>query len=558
MARTRQTKLPVDGSWRMVEEGENDSFDTSIIQDPFEDDFQSSGQTQFSSSSQGIGSQDSIRDFANMADEDQVILRAPFQPSFISSRHASADKEHTPVPEFFMPTPEIASARNSSGQSSRTIRPEDAQVRKRVIRPDSTGIRFSYPGQGSSGKRRGQVPGDASQMPTVAQRFGNTALECAYGMFAWTSSVLGLVFRLMKYPIAIILAAYLGLGLVIMIKNMMTQSITASLSPICRVPGVSTVLPLCSSAIDSAHVEFQELMSTQDKFEKVLEDSAQGVSLPMDMKRSEASVRDLRTMVKYSDLPSRDELVFEFDGYVDTVRQVSSDLQSFNTHVGSAVDNVISINRWTSRYIDSVAASRESHSGLIAKVFWPFQPAVFNEQLVVDKYIEHTALVSDKIASLILEAQMTLGLLKRAEDHLAMIHENVVRSDKEVSDKRSEVLWDLWTLVGANNGRLHNLKAQLSLLRQVESQRTSAVSQLTNLILDLGDIQTKLSDLRDRVAAPELLQDRTSIPLIVHIETINAGVERLETARSRIRAEENERLQAALARAREDDRLIEG
>ena len=48
------------------------------------------------------------------------------------------------------------------------------------------------------------------------------------------------------------------------------------------------------------------------------------------------------------------------------------------------------------------------------------------------------------------------------------------------------------------------------------------------------------------------------IPLSVHIETINAGVERLETARSRIRAEENERLQQALVRARGETRMIEG
>lgn len=325
-------------------------------------------------------------------------------------------------------------------------------------------------------------------------------------------------------------------------------------------------LPFCPKLapepVNRAQVEFDGLMSAQSDFEKVLEDSAAGVSLPMEMKQSEASVRDLRTMVKFSDLPNRIELVGEFDQYIDTIRQVADDLQIFNTHVGSAVDSVISINRWTSRFIDSVAASREANDNLVSRwggwLFSPFQPVIFDERFLLDKYVEHTALVSDKIAGLILEAQAALGQLRRAENHLQQINEHVVASSNAARAEKSEILWTLWTLVGSNNRRLHNLSAQLGLLRQIEAQRGTAVAQLVGLVHDLGDIQAKLSDLRDRVAAPELLADRADIPLIVHIETINAGVERLEAARGRIRAEEDERLQQALVRARGENRLIEG
>lgn len=315
-------------------------------------------------------------------------------------------------------------------------------------------------------------------------------------------------------------------------------------------------------------------MSAQSDFEKVLEDSAAGVSLPMEMKRSEASVRDLRTMVKYSELPNRGELVDEFDQYIETIRQVADDLQIFNTHVGSAVDNVISINRWTSRFIDSVAANREANDNLLSRsvgwLFAPFQPVVFDEQFLLDKYIEHTALVSDKIAALILEAQAALRQLRLAESHLQLINEHVVAGGNAARAERTEIagtgLWTLWTLVGGNNARLHNLGARLDLLGRIEKQRGEAVDRLVALVHDLGDIQSKLSDLRDRVAAPELLAASSAgrsnhpahIPLSVHIETINAGVERLETARSRIRAEENERLQQALVRARGETRMIEG
>ncbi len=143
MARTRRSNIPVDGSWRMVEEGENDSFDTTLVQDAFEDNFiMSSGQSQLTSSSQDLASQESIRDFADRADEDQIILRAPFQPSLASTRHASIDKERTPIPEFFMPTLAVStSPRRSSAHSSSTIRPlanGSPQVRRRALRREST------------------------------------------------------------------------------------------------------------------------------------------------------------------------------------------------------------------------------------------------------------------------------------------------------------------------------------------------------------------------------------------------------------------------------------
>ncbi|KAI1338358.1 hypothetical protein F5Y15DRAFT_126591 [Xylariaceae sp. FL0016] len=574
MARTRQTRIPVESSWRMVEEGENDSFDTSIVYDAFDDEFISSGQSQLSSNStQPFASQDSIRDFANQADEDQVILRAPFQPSLSSTRQASADKERTPVPEFFMPTIDVDSPRHGSGRSSRTIQPpsyESQPTRRRAFRQDSL--------DGSPRKRKpplstrpsGHTFTDPSSSPSPYQRFSSTFPEVMFNSAAWIVSIVGMALRYAKFPLAIVLALYMCIGAGMIAKNMITDSIATSLSPLCRLPLVdfpfcpAPSMPMTGSQDSTQPVEFDELMNVQSQFEKVLEDSASGVSLPMEMKRTEASVRDLRTMVKYSDIPARDELVYEMEGYIETVRITASDLQAFNTHVGSAVDNVISINRWTSRYIDTIAANREANDNLLSKtlewLFSPFQPAVFDERILLDKYVEHTALVSDKIGHLILEAQNTLRLLGQAENHLDLIKEITVREGKAAKSARSDVFWDIWTLLGANNARLHNLRAQLSLLHQVEHQRSTAQEQVMGLLHDLGDIQTKLGDLRERVAAPELLQDKTSIPLSVHIETINAGVERLESARSRIRAEENERLQRAMAmaREREEDRLIEG
>ncbi|KAI1647635.1 uncharacterized protein F4817DRAFT_336407 [Daldinia loculata] len=571
MARTRRSNLSVEDSWRMVDGGENDSFDTTIIQDPFEGDpiifssqSQPSQQSQLTSSSQAqsVASQDSIRDFANNADEDRVILRAPFQPSLASTRHTSMDKDRTPVPEFFMPTVEVNSEQGSSRRSSRSTNPimnESRFVKRRGNRRDS-----------DSTARQSQYQQDElPPRPSLAERFTSSVPGFLFDLASWNIGILRMALRFAQWPLAILLAIYLIIGAFIMAKDMIISSVSAPLAPICWIPGVSLVnLPFCpkdsrSGVRDgSSVVEFDELMNVQAQFEKVLEESAQGVSLPMDMKRSEASVRDLRTMVKYSELPTRAELVHEFDTYIDIVRTSANDLQMFNTHVGGAVDSIISINRWTTRYIDSIAMNREAHNNILSRfsdwIFSPFQVSVFDERALLEKYIEHTALVSDKIANLIVEAQAILRLLGEAENSLQLINEHVVRTSNVMKEKHNEVFWNIWTLVGANTRRLHNIRVQLGLLQQVNTQRNSAVQRLDSLVHDLYDIQTKLGDLRDRVAAPELLADSTTIPLAVHIETINAGVERLETARSRIRAEENERLRQALQRSREDDHLIDG
>lgn len=556
-------------------EGENDSFDTTIIRDSFEEDFIiSSGQSQLSSlpsqpsqEQASQASQDSIRDFAENADDDQVILRAPFQPSLSSVRHASVDKERTPVPEFFMPTVGVSSPRHSSTRSSRTIRHvsnDPSQVRRRAPRRESTDeSSHDYFTSTKSAQRKGHAPDVASLRPTVYERFTSSVPDFIFDCLAWILSVAGMALRFSKWPLAILLALYVVIGMAAVGKDVITQSITASLQPICRMPGVSLLnLKLCPDApldlglkSDARPLEFDELMNAQAQFEQVLEASAQSISLPMEMTQSESSVRDLRTVVRYSDLPGREELIYEFDGYIELHRQIINDLQSFNTHIGGAVDSVVGMNRWTSRYIDSVATRREAQDSLLSRglkwVLAPIQPVAFDEDGILEKYIEHSAFVVEKIEYLIQEAQAILRLLSHADEYLERIHEYVVRNDNAVKKERGDVLSELWTLLGMNNNRLRNLSAKLALLRRVDGQRKSAVVQLWSLVNDLGDIRTKVSDLRDRVAAPGLLADTTSIPLSVHIETINAGVERLEAARSRIRIQENERIQETFARGKE-------
>ncbi|KAF4125020.1 hypothetical protein GMORB2_3859 [Geosmithia morbida] len=574
----------VSGSWRMVE-GDNESFDTSVVPAPQDDDddhaadegphqgaFEPSTHQSFSGArhlpahdssssrygsqdsddkSKAISSQDSIRDFSRHQDDPENILRSPFRPSM-------PGVEKSDGPELRMP---ILGSDGRGGDS----------VRRNPRRRCTTKTESSTAGA-SGGRASSRTRGHRHRSPDLNSqpRFEVLGLAPAalMNLLLWAANVARLALVYAQMPVAILLAVWITLGSLIMVENMVKQSIKTSMSPLCLLPGAVSVLhlPFCPSSDphqppaddEPRMVEFDDLMGVQGKLEQVLETSADGVSLPYEMKRSETAIRDLRTLVRASNLQSREELVQEFGSYIDVSRRAAADLQRFNTHCGATVDSVIAINRWTLRYLDTLAPANDPVStdlGFMTRwsnwVWSPFLPEnpYYNDFMILNKYVEHAAHVSDRITTLILEAQTVLALLSRAEDHLGLIHELSSRDASAVADRREDTLSLLWSMVGGNRARLHNLSQQMALLRRVSIQRSDAMRRVQSLILELEAIQAGLEDLRDRVAAPELtLYAFNTMPLSVHIETIDRGIQRLEDARARITAAETDRVRDALSR----------
>lgn len=129
---------------------------------------------------------------------------------------------------------------------------------------------------------------------------------------SWAWDVAGGAFRTIKTPISVIVGIYLLLAIGTLCTNLLRTSIYQSLSPICRIPGAKMLdLPFCpgkahwNNATGPPPAEFSELMKVQAKFEGLLQNSAERVSLPLEMKKSETSIRDLRQLVKFSRIPSR-------------------------------------------------------------------------------------------------------------------------------------------------------------------------------------------------------------------------------------------------------------
>ena len=220
----------------------------------------------------------------------------------------------SPEPELIMPSLDANSIDGSwADTSGANVRPSRGS--RATDRPRETRARRSrYTESSSSPEIPAPVKRPKKSTPWSPKEGEDTlqaVVDQLEAMLFWSLDILGRALRLLKTPISYLLAIWMLLGLGIIARNLITTSIYASLSPICRIPGTSLLnLPFCtggsgSGPEDIPPVEFDQLMTVQSKFEEVLEESAGSVSLPMDMKRGEASIRDLRQLVKYSQIHSK-------------------------------------------------------------------------------------------------------------------------------------------------------------------------------------------------------------------------------------------------------------
>lgn len=228
----------------------------------------------------------------------------------------------SPEPELIMPSPslELDSMDGSWAEASRNSKFIGARSSGK---PPEARRRSGRVSNGSPEKRvrtKAKTTVPSGTAPQSTYQDDSNGIQDSLEVFvshitiilAWLLEVLGGALKVLKTPLSYALAIWLLFGLAVLLRNFVTTSIYASLSPICRIPGASILnLPFCPIYnVDTSHgpppqVEFDQLMAVQSKFEEVMEDSAGSASLPLDMKRGEASIRDLRQLVRYSQLHAK-------------------------------------------------------------------------------------------------------------------------------------------------------------------------------------------------------------------------------------------------------------
>jgi hypothetical protein len=259
------------------------------------------------------GDDESIGSSPKDKDEDYVPRKAT------PPRRTTRGSNRSPEPELVIPSVDFESMDGSwADTTSRSSRLRESRT------PDREGRRRNVRTSNGSPIKRARtkpykavspVPAPASKQhikSTDARDIFELAVEHIGIMLAWLLDIIVGAINVLKRPLSYLLAVWLLFGLLVIGRNLLTNSIYASLSPVCRIPGASFLnLPFCpvyrvdNRNGDPPNVQFNDLMNVQAKFEEVLEESAGGVSLPLDMKRGEASIRDLRQLVRYSHLQSK-------------------------------------------------------------------------------------------------------------------------------------------------------------------------------------------------------------------------------------------------------------
>lgn len=485
-------------------------------------------------------------------------------------------------PELVMPTsPDAAAARRDSKQraatphmrmNQRSMTSDAGQIRK-AQRSATPRMRLSERSMTSDAGRMRSSRLKEQQDADYDSDEEQSGIQ--YGSLAWknvlrpllqyASGVVGILMQNLKPVFALALLAYLLFAALTFGAGFLNNSINHALSPICRLPftGSLPFCPLPDRPEFKGTAEFDKLVQAQDAFQDVLASASTGVNLPLDMKRSEASVRDLKHVVQYSSLPSRNELVFEFTGFIDTARQASQDLSKFNSRIGRAVDHILSTNRWTLSVIDGVSAT-EASRGSISKfisnnldIFAPFRPQSLSREPLMDQYLRHTGAVEEQIQSLIEEALALRDILENLDGRLDVINGIATRDDHKLAASKEELFATLWSKLGGNRADKQKLEKQITLLRSVDTYRRTAWAHVTTTIVKLQAIQHSLEDLRERVSMPEIVGDK--LPLEVHIESINLGIERLEHQRDAGRRLEAENYARVISKGEASERkMLEG
>jgi hypothetical protein len=348
-------------------------------------------------------------------------------------------------------------------------------------------------------------------------------------------------------------------------SGVLQNYIHTALAPVCFIPGSSYILPFCSTAsttpsYDGQYPDFEELTKVQSTFEEVLEANKDSYALPATLKKGEMALRDLRSTVKYSRLPSRSELEVELSSFIETASEASDHLAKYNAKIGYTMDQVISTNRWTLNTLEGIAA-REVGTGSISRALSyinPFSalqiaPGSLDE-LIFDQYVLHVGKMKEDIERLIQRSIALLHLLNNLENRLDVIAEIAVRDDLIVNRDRDELLSLLWTKLGGNRSSKKAYAESLGLLRQVQDYRKSAMQHVSATLLKLQAIAAELENLREGVAAPEVV-GYGNVPLQYHIEIVEKSIDRLKNSRGEALAIEMDTMKKGLSEDQSGGRL---
>ena len=472
--------------------------------------------------------------------------QSPLSKSVAVESLRSADPERTPRPSkqpltqseqtgpaFIMPKLD-SSMHSTNGSPSRR-----SQARSKNVRNKTPHLRTSDRSATSYTPISTQpksASAERQQSPTIVHYLGLFYDSFLYPVGRYFIGVFGHAMGNLQPFFGLALAVGVLVFSIQWAVGSLGSGLTAALSPVCIIPGSSYVIPFCATRFyDDPRVDFEGLLDAQSGLEEILDASKDTSTLPSTIKDSEIAIRDLRTLVRHSRLPSRHQLDLEFENFVLTANEASMDLSRYNSRIGATMDRIIATNTWTMAVLSGISEQEASYGALdhvYGALTRPFiAPPPTLQQRVFDQYLLHVTKNKEEITKLIETAVALLAVLQNLDERLDTIYQIATNDDMTITKNQEELLAQLWTKLGGNNAKVKAHNKQLHLLRNISAYRKKALMHVSETLMKLREIQAELENLRENVAAPEVLGWRDELPMAYHLDLIEKGVERLKRAR---------------------------
>ncbi|KAK0446284.1 hypothetical protein EV421DRAFT_1793523 [Armillaria borealis] len=342
--------------------------------------------------------------------------------------------------------------------------------------------------------------------------------------------------RFLKRPLSFLIF----LWVLAFLFGKISGALQAAFQPFCFIPGIShSSLCVSQSSHDTRgpqQADFSALMEVQgDAFEQLLDGSVEGSMLSLDLRKAQMATSNLATLVRVSQLKSRERLNSVLADFIGTAKETAIGLQRFSSHVQYTVDRIVATNDYAMNTIEG-ARAKNTHYSLQSLIPWSSSPS--SDEIILKTFSESMDMLSQMTEILVLKAQVQLKNLEDLEGNLIIINDLVALEDKEITADKDQLLAELWTILGGNRHLLKEHDYKLNLLKNVGEYREKALRHLYETLHMLHEMSANIEALREHVSEPALLG--SSIPPEVHIKSIKKGLERLETSNRQAREREKD------------------
>jgi len=378
------------------------------------------------------------------------------------------------------------------------------------------------------------------ETPTLVDReqMQRAFLSGASATASYIVDVLATAFWLLKKPLGV-LAFVVVLAL---LSGYVADKVRFVLSPLCIIPGISSSM-LCvrpastpsSTGKKPQSANFTKLVELQDNFEGIMTENVGTGAIGLKLKESEMATRDLVTLVRVSDLRSRDSLAEALTQFVEDAKKTGEGLHRLSAKINGAVDRITAVNDYAMHTIEA-ATNRGSFS--LSRIV----SRTNTETVVLRSFEDAMDTLAKETHRALLEASASAANLERLQEHLLTIHEICAREGVALSEAQAELLSELWTILGGNRSARRKNTMHLTLLKEIGRYRKEALAHVIVTRDALQAVAADVEELREHAAAPAIVGER--VPAQVLIQSIGNGIERLKEGRKRV----SERQQALMDR----------